>query len=145
MAMVRKVAKVGAVKTERNWSRSERKVGVSCMSGLLVARDPGCCATPRIHPWPKEDAIEHAYSPSPEVRNPNSVPNSCSPAQVKVPVRRLPEIDTFRLVASGGLWEMVFPLSGQWSQPGPIGSSAKACELSDVTPHCDSGIADVWK
>ena len=32
----------GAVKTERNWSRSERKVGVSCMCGLLVARGPGC-------------------------------------------------------------------------------------------------------
>src|SRR5829696_5785707 len=61
--MVRKVAKVGAVKTDRNWSRSERKLGVSCMCGLLVARDPGCCATPRIHPWPKEDAIPHAYSP----------------------------------------------------------------------------------
>src|SRR4051794_3632187 len=61
--MVRKVAKVGAVKTERNWSRSERKVGVSCMCGLLVARDPGCCTTPRIHPWPKEDAIERAYLP----------------------------------------------------------------------------------
>jgi hypothetical protein len=28
-----------------------------------VARDPGCCATLRIHPSPKEDAIEHAYSP----------------------------------------------------------------------------------
>src|SRR5438270_12408313 len=60
--MVTKVAKVGAVKTERNWSRSERKVGVSCMCGLLVARDPGGCATPRIHPSPKEDAIEHAHS-----------------------------------------------------------------------------------
>jgi hypothetical protein len=39
--MVMKVAKVGAVKTERNWSRRERKVGVSCMGGLLVARVPG--------------------------------------------------------------------------------------------------------
>src|SRR4051812_28250267 len=63
VAMVRKVAKGGAVKTDRNWSRSERKVGVSCMCGLLVARAPGCCATPRIHPSPKEDAIEHAYTP----------------------------------------------------------------------------------
>src|SRR3954447_9843115 len=61
--MVRKVAKLGAVKTVRNWSRSERNVGVSCMCGLLVARDPGCCATSRIHPWPEEDAIPHAYSP----------------------------------------------------------------------------------
>src|SRR5215212_8399437 len=83
--MVRKVAKVGAVKTERNWSRSERKVGVSCMCGLLVARDPGCCATPRIHPWPKEDAIEHAYSPvarsaKPELRvRLHDGPRSCWP------------------------------------------------------------------
>src|SRR4051812_11131901 len=61
--MVTKVAKVGAVKTDRNCSRSGPKVGVSCMGGLLVARGPGCCATPRIHPWPKEDAIPHAYSP----------------------------------------------------------------------------------
>src|SRR3954470_22778505 len=73
--MVRKVAKLGAVKTERNGSRSERKVGVSCTCGLLVARDPGCCATPRIHPSPKEDAIEHAYLPvarsaKPEPRSP---------------------------------------------------------------------------
>jgi hypothetical protein len=63
VAIVRKVAKVGAVKTERNSSRSERNAGVSCMCGLLVARDPGCVATPRIHPSLKEDAIEHAYSP----------------------------------------------------------------------------------
>jgi hypothetical protein len=31
------------------------------MCGLLVARDPGGCATPRIHPSPKEDAIEHTH------------------------------------------------------------------------------------
>jgi hypothetical protein len=29
------------VKTDRNGSRSERKLGVSCMCGLVVTRDPG--------------------------------------------------------------------------------------------------------
>src|SRR5947199_1048451 len=59
--MYRKVAKLGAVKTDRNWSRSERKLAVSCMGGLLVARVPGCRATSRIHPSRREVAIPHAY------------------------------------------------------------------------------------
>src|SRR4051812_42711863 len=70
--MYRKLSKLGAVKTERNWSRSERNVGVSCMGGLLVARVTGCQATSRIHPNRKEVAIPHAYPPSRKVRNPNS-------------------------------------------------------------------------
>jgi hypothetical protein len=41
VAIERKVAKVGAVKTGRNRCRSEWKVEVSCMCGLLVARGPG--------------------------------------------------------------------------------------------------------
>src|SRR4051794_16705420 len=69
--MKRKVEKVGAVKTGRNGSRSERKLGVSCMGGLLVARVPGCCATPRIPPGRKEVAISHAYPTPGKVRNPN--------------------------------------------------------------------------
>src|SRR3954451_13716577 len=69
--MYRKLSKLGAVKTERIWSRSERNVGVSCMGGLLVARVPGCQATSRIHPNRKEVAIPHAYPPSRKVRNPN--------------------------------------------------------------------------
>src|SRR3954471_9423793 len=69
--MYRKLSKLGAVKTERNWSRSERKLGVSCMGGLLVARVPGCCATPRIPPGRKEVAIPHAYPAPGKVRNPN--------------------------------------------------------------------------
>src|SRR4051812_44002040 len=69
--MYRKLSKLGAVKTERNWSRSERNVGVSCMGGLLVARVPGCCATPRIPPGRKEVAIPHAYLAPGKVRNPN--------------------------------------------------------------------------
>src|SRR3954466_2123446 len=71
--MYRKLSKLGAVKTERNWSRSERNVGVSCTGGLLVARVPGCCATPRIPPGRKEVAIPHAYLAPGKVRNPNSV------------------------------------------------------------------------
>src|SRR3954469_15698526 len=67
--MKRKVEKVGAVKTGRNGSRSERKLGVSCMGGLLVARVPGCPATPRIHPSRKEVAIPHAYPAPGKVRN----------------------------------------------------------------------------
>src|SRR3954447_524648 len=78
--MVRKVAKLGAVKTDRNWSRSERKVGVSCMCGLLVARAPGCCATSRIHPWPKEDAIPHAYSPIAKSAKPELSSDFADPA-----------------------------------------------------------------
>src|SRR5947199_4729916 len=71
--MYRKVAKLGAVKTDRNWSRSERKLAVSCMGGLLVARVPGCQETSRIHPSRREVAIPHAYaapakSTKPEVR-----------------------------------------------------------------------------
>jgi hypothetical protein len=58
--MERKVAKVGAVKTERNRRRSEPKVGVSCTCGLLVARGPGRGATSRIIPRRKEVAIPHA-------------------------------------------------------------------------------------
>src|SRR3954449_7254694 len=69
--MYRKLSKLGAVKTERNWSRSERNVGVSCMGGLLVARVPGCCATPRIPPGRKEVAIPHAYLAPGKGRNPN--------------------------------------------------------------------------
>src|SRR5881227_824700 len=71
--MYRKLSKLGAVKTDRNWSRSERNVGVSCMGGLLVARVPGCCATPRIPPGRKEVAIPHAYPAPGKVRNPNIV------------------------------------------------------------------------
>src|SRR4051794_5385737 len=59
--MWRKVAKVGAVKTDRNRSRRGRKVGVSCMCGLLVARGPGRGATSRIIPRREEVAIPHAY------------------------------------------------------------------------------------
>src|SRR5687768_12848177 len=59
--MRRKVAKVGAVKTDRNRSRRGWKVGVSCMCGLLVARGPGCGATSRIIPRREEVAIPHAY------------------------------------------------------------------------------------
>src|SRR3954470_8425125 len=70
--MYRKLSKLGAVKTDRNWSRSERNVGVSCTGGLLVARVPGCCATPRIPPGRKEVAIPHAYLAPGKVRNPNS-------------------------------------------------------------------------
>src|SRR4051812_6467967 len=69
--MYRKLSKLGAVKTDRNWSRSERNVGVSCTGGLLVARVPGCCATPRIPPGRKEVAIPHAYLAPGKVRNPN--------------------------------------------------------------------------
>src|SRR3954454_19670512 len=69
--MYRKLSKLSAVKTDRNWSRSERNVGVSCMGGLLVARVPGCCATPRIPPGRKEVAIPHAYLAPGKVRNPN--------------------------------------------------------------------------
>src|SRR5512135_3262234 len=70
--MWRKVAKVGAVKTERNRSRSERKVGVSCTCGLLVARGPGRGATSRIIPRRKEVAIPLAYPAPEKVRNRNS-------------------------------------------------------------------------
>src|SRR3954452_17025959 len=77
--MYRKLSKLGAVKTERNWSRSERNVGVSCMGGLLVARVPGCCATPRIPPGRKEVAIPHAYPSPGKVRNPKSGLPSPSP------------------------------------------------------------------
>src|SRR5512135_1011987 len=70
--MGRKVAKVGAVKTERNRSRSERKVGVSCTCGLLVARGPGRGATSRIIPRRKEVAIPLAYPAPEKVRNRNS-------------------------------------------------------------------------
>src|SRR5260370_41337738 len=69
--MERKVAKVGAVKTERNRSRSEPKVGVSCTCGLLVARGPGRGATSRIIPRRKEVAIPHAYPAPGKVRNRN--------------------------------------------------------------------------
>src|SRR3954454_8915872 len=68
--MYRKLSKLSAVKTDRNWSRSERNVGVSCTGGLLVARVPGCCATPRIPPGRKEVAIPHAYLAPGKVRNP---------------------------------------------------------------------------
>src|SRR4051794_9847857 len=80
--MYRKLSKLGAVKTDRNWSRSERNVGVSCTGGLLVARVPGCCATPRIPPGRKEVAIPHAYLAPGKVRNPNSgsAPEDPSPA-----------------------------------------------------------------
>src|SRR5947199_10506516 len=72
--MSRKVAKLGAVKTDRNGSRSERKLAVSCMGGLLVARVPGCLATSRIHPSRREVAIPHAHatrakSTKPELRS----------------------------------------------------------------------------
>jgi hypothetical protein len=71
--MYRKVAKLGAVKTERNWSRRVRKLAVSCMGGLLVARVPGWLETSRIHPSHREVAIPHAYaapakSAKPELR-----------------------------------------------------------------------------
>src|SRR5512135_3688799 len=69
--MWRKVAKVGAVKTERNRSRSERTVGVSCTCGLLVARGPGRGATSRIIPRRKEVAIPLAYPAPEKVRNRN--------------------------------------------------------------------------
>src|SRR5262249_32805805 len=59
--MWRKVAKVGAVKADRNRSRSEPKAGVSCTCGLLVARGPGRGATSRIPPRRKGVAIPHAY------------------------------------------------------------------------------------
>src|SRR4051794_32711785 len=81
--MWRKVAKVGAVKTERNRSRSGRKVGVSWTCGLLVERGPGCCATLRIPPRRKEVAIPDAYPTPGKVRNLNlgaiqeQVPRSC--------------------------------------------------------------------
>ena len=42
VAIERKVAKVGVVKTDWNRCRSEWKVEVSCMCGLLVARVPEC-------------------------------------------------------------------------------------------------------
>src|SRR3954454_16200559 len=74
--MYRKLSKLGAVKTDRNWSRSERNVGVSCTGGLLVARVPGCCATPRIPPGRKEVAIPHAYLAPGKVRNPNLIHTS---------------------------------------------------------------------
>src|SRR3954470_11685375 len=71
--MERKVVKVGAVKTDRNRSRSEPKVGVSCTCGLLVAWGPGCCATLRIPSRSEEAAIPHAYPSLGKVRNPNYV------------------------------------------------------------------------
>src|SRR5512147_2119024 len=69
--MWRKVATVGAVKTERNRSRRGRKVGVSCTDGLLVARGPGRGATSRIIPRRTEVAIPHAYPDPGKVRNRN--------------------------------------------------------------------------
>src|SRR4051812_33264208 len=71
--MERKVVKVGAVKTDRNQSRSEPKVGVSCTCGLLVAWGLGCCATLRIPSRSEEAAITHAYASLGKVRNPNFV------------------------------------------------------------------------
>src|SRR5262249_23041983 len=71
--MWRKVAKVGAVKADRNRSRSERKAGVSCTCGLLVAWGPGRGATSRISPRREEAAIPHAYPSPRNVRNRNEV------------------------------------------------------------------------
>src|SRR4051794_36769663 len=85
--MWRKMAKVGAVKTDRNRSRRGRKVGVSCMCGLLVARGPGRGATSRIIPRREEVAIPHAYpatgqSAKPEVRIGRSL-GDLSPADIE--------------------------------------------------------------
>src|SRR5512132_1153564 len=87
--MWRKVAKGGAVKTERNRSRSERKVGVSCTCGLLVARGPGRGATSRIIPRRKEVAIPLAYPAPEKVRNRNLVPKYLEYPEIGISSRGL--------------------------------------------------------
>src|SRR5512135_1756774 len=61
VATVRKIPNVGAVKTDRKRRSRAWKVVVSCISGLLGARNPGRVRHPRIRPVPKEVAIRHAY------------------------------------------------------------------------------------
>src|SRR5262249_16578207 len=70
VARVTKVAKVGAVKTGRNWCRSEQNDAVSCMTGLLESERPGCPTTARIPTRRKEAAREHANSPYPKSAKP---------------------------------------------------------------------------
>jgi hypothetical protein len=67
-------SKLGAVKVSRKRDRSEWKLGVSCMSGLLVARDPDGLTTARIHPRHEGATRQHAVSPHGKVRNRNLVP-----------------------------------------------------------------------
>src|SRR5438270_13217410 len=59
----RKVCRLGLVKTWRNSCRMARKLGVSCMSGLLAVRDPGVLSTTRIPQNGNEADLFHASLP----------------------------------------------------------------------------------